>query len=190
MGILRKLREWRENEDGTLEGPSLNTEEIDSKNYLEDGEPLDIGVDTLDPTEAEEDAQAGEGSLAIGGGASADDDTLVVGNNSSSNRAGQLIMGNNSSAGSGANDAIVIGDDISAGAFTAPICIGTNARVSSAVHFGARSVLLPVVPGEVSDSDLDNEEAVFEIDENEDKLLVRAKYSDGTVKSGTIDLTE
>ena len=26
MGILRKLREWRENEDGTLEGPSLKTE--------------------------------------------------------------------------------------------------------------------------------------------------------------------
>ena len=26
MGILRKLREWRENEDGTLEGPSLKTD--------------------------------------------------------------------------------------------------------------------------------------------------------------------
>ena len=32
MGILRKLREWRENEDGTLEGPSLKTDEASIKN--------------------------------------------------------------------------------------------------------------------------------------------------------------
>ena len=54
MGILRKLREWRENEDGTLEGPSLNTEEatIDgSRVYIQDTEPTesddgDVWIDT------------------------------------------------------------------------------------------------------------------------------------------------
>jgi|AntRauMinimDraft_3_1070383.scaffolds.fasta_scaffold04076_2 hypothetical protein len=28
MGVLRRLREWRENKDGTLEGPALKTEEL------------------------------------------------------------------------------------------------------------------------------------------------------------------
>ena len=36
MGMLRRLREWREKRDGTLEGPALHTEE--TQHTSEDGE--------------------------------------------------------------------------------------------------------------------------------------------------------
>ena len=64
MGILRKLREWRENEDGTLEGPSLKTDEIQNSDYNESVEvhatasgtvTLDLSVANVHHVEATDD---------------------------------------------------------------------------------------------------------------------------------------
>ena len=44
MGVLRRLREWGEKRDGTLEGPALHTDEatIDgSRVYVQAEEPED-----------------------------------------------------------------------------------------------------------------------------------------------------
>ena len=66
MGILRKLREWRENEDGTLEGPSLKTGEVDGEvnaqtesiTELRDVYIIDAG--TFDPADFPDDALVAE----------------------------------------------------------------------------------------------------------------------------------
>ena len=65
MGILRKLREWRENEDGTLEGPSLNTGTVhsDSVNAL-DTQTLPL-ASAGDPADARQIAVSPDGELLI-----------------------------------------------------------------------------------------------------------------------------
>ena len=43
MGVLRRLREWREKRDGTLEGPALHTERVENAQ-------IDDEVNYIDPT--------------------------------------------------------------------------------------------------------------------------------------------
>ena len=47
MGILRKLKEWREDADGTLEGPSLKTESATVTNEIDAGS---VNTDSLSIT--------------------------------------------------------------------------------------------------------------------------------------------
>ena len=75
MGILRKLREWRENEDGTLEGPSLNTESATVTNEVDAG-----SVNTEQADNADVRFWDGDGSLqtAIDDAKTAGYHTLVL----------------------------------------------------------------------------------------------------------------
>ena len=50
MGLLRKLRKWREESDGALSGPAIDTEQatIDgSRLYIQDTEPTDAEEDDV-----------------------------------------------------------------------------------------------------------------------------------------------
>lgn len=38
MGIIRKLREWRESSDGTLTGPALQTDVLNNGGPISDGD--------------------------------------------------------------------------------------------------------------------------------------------------------
>ena len=49
MGILRRLREWREDADGTLKGPALKTEQV-SINESFKGDGLSLSNDPDNPT--------------------------------------------------------------------------------------------------------------------------------------------
>ena len=72
MGIIRRLKEWRERRDGTLEGPALSVEEIDSAQSvtISDDETVTYGRDHVHPDRGIE-----PNSVAIGVGARAPDST-------------------------------------------------------------------------------------------------------------------
>ena len=72
MGIIRRLKEWRERRDGTLEGPALSVEEIDSAQSvtISDDETVTYGRDHVHPDRGIE-----PNSVAIGVGARVPDST-------------------------------------------------------------------------------------------------------------------
>lgn len=66
--------------------------------------------------------------------------------------------------------------------------VGVGVSAPNAKLHGTESTIVGVNSSAVADGDLGNGEVNFWVDETNDKLVFKVKYSDGTVKSGSVDL--
>lgn len=129
---------------------------------------------------------ASDYAAAFGAHSSAAENSTAVGTSAAANTSWSTAIGVSSVA---AQNGVAIGGGATASHINS-VAVGYNAQTTAAaqINMGTRHAIIGAPNSWSSDADLIPGQVVFYLDEGADTLVVRAKYGDSTVKTGTVSL--
>jgi hypothetical protein len=126
-------------------------------------------------------------SVAVGDGAQATETNAVaVGSEAAASYIDTVALG--SAAAAGGDSAIALGANTEAHQNSVAIGYGVVTTDPDQVNMGTRQLIFGGPSSAPSNADLINSQIAFYLDQAGNSLKVKVKYSDGTVKTGTVAL--
>lgn len=131
---------------------------------------------------------SGSGAIAIGVSAVASNTgSVAVGMNTTSTDSATVAIGNGADATAG--NGVAIGNNATAGHGSVALGSGVSTTAANQVNIGTNRAMIGTPNSAAADADLVNSQVTFYLNQAGNTLVVKAKYSDGTVKTGTVALS-